>query len=175
MILTQSRQDFSRKILEAEQELSGNSADIQAARTVLRIGPGRIDKLNDGYLYKAVNRVLAYRILDVCQWVKSERASLKTATVPTLLGPYSDLLQKLVCIKPSPVDRNKLTFTICRKHRKCKTGPACSCGQKPPYKAFYHLTATCPHAILHKTPHSDCSPQLSASRNRTRARNGSLI
>jgi hypothetical protein len=84
--------------LEAEQELSGNSADIKAARKVLRIEPGSIGKISDGHLYKAVNRVLAYRILDVCQWVKSKHTSLQTAVVPTLLGPHSDLLQKLVRI-----------------------------------------------------------------------------
>jgi hypothetical protein len=82
--------------LEAEQELTGNSADIKAARKVLRIEPGPIDKINDQHLYKAMNRVLAYRILDVCQWVKSESVSLQTTAVPTLLGSPSNLLQKLV-------------------------------------------------------------------------------
>jgi hypothetical protein len=86
--------------LEAEQELSGNSADIKAARKVLRIEPGCIDNVNGGHLYKAVNRALAYRILDVCQWIGSERPSLKTMAVLTLLGPPSDLLQKLVCLVP---------------------------------------------------------------------------
>jgi hypothetical protein len=84
--------------LEAEKELNGTSADIKAARKVLRLDPGPIDKINDQRLYKAMNRVLAYRILDVCQWVKSETVSLQTTAVPTLLGPHSDLLPKLVRI-----------------------------------------------------------------------------
>jgi hypothetical protein len=84
--------------LEAEQELTGSSADIQAARKVLRIEPGPIDKINDQHLYKAMNRVLAYCIVDVGQWVKSGRVSLQTTAVPTLLGPHSNLLQKLVRI-----------------------------------------------------------------------------
>jgi len=84
--------------LEAEQELSGNSADVKAARKVLQIEPGGIYKINNQLLYKAVNRILGYCILDVCQWVKSGSASLQMTAVPTLLGPHSDLLQKLVHI-----------------------------------------------------------------------------
>ena len=84
--------------MEAEQELTGNSADIKAARKVLQIEPGPVGSISDTHLYKAVNRVLAYRILDVCEWVRSERPSLQSTAVPSLLGPNNDLLQKLVCI-----------------------------------------------------------------------------
>jgi len=84
--------------LEAEQELSGNSTDVRAARQILGIEPSLLRNISDAHLYKTVNRVLAYRILDVCQWVWSERPSLKTTAVPTLLGPYTNLLQKLVRI-----------------------------------------------------------------------------
>lgn len=58
--------------------------------------PGRTGKINELHLYKAVNRVLAYRILDVCQWVKSEKPSLHSTAVPALVGSH-DLLHELVC------------------------------------------------------------------------------
>jgi hypothetical protein len=68
--------------------------------------PGGTGKINDLHLYKAVNRVLAYRLLDVCQWVKSEKPSLDSATVPATVpaldGTVSalverQLLEQLVC------------------------------------------------------------------------------
>jgi hypothetical protein len=53
-------------------------------------------KINEGHLYKAVNRVLAYRILDVSQWVKKNEPSLHSTVAPPLVEPHNDLLRKLV-------------------------------------------------------------------------------
>jgi len=97
-------QAYFSKVIEADIELSGSSIEVREARKVLQmeLGATASGKMNELHLYKAVNRVLAYRILDVCQWIKSEKPSLQSTTVPTLVEPalvepQRDLLQELVC------------------------------------------------------------------------------
>ena len=77
-----SSQDFFTKILEADNELSGTTADVKAARKVLQIEPGPTGNINETHFHKAVNRVLAYRVIDICQWIKSNNSSLSSTVVP---------------------------------------------------------------------------------------------
>jgi hypothetical protein len=91
------KQLFSSKVVEAEKELAGNSSDVKAARKVLGLEQGAISNINEMHFYKAVNRILAYRILDVCQWIKGGGPSMPTmAAVPNLAIKHNDLLKKLV-------------------------------------------------------------------------------
>jgi hypothetical protein len=112
-------------VFEAEHELFGMSADVKAARKVLGIEPGPIGSINEAHLYKAVNRVLAYRILDVCQWVRSEHPPLTTMAIPTLLGDHNNLLQKLVSTNPITTLPWSIVLPFPRKRRKCRTGLTC--------------------------------------------------
>jgi hypothetical protein len=89
-------QAYFLKVIEADGELSGSSIEVKAARKVLQMEPGATGNMNELHLYKAVNRVLAYRILDVCQWIKSKKPSLNSNTVPVLVESQRDLLQELV-------------------------------------------------------------------------------
>jgi hypothetical protein len=121
-------QDFAAKVFEADKELSGNSADIQAARKVFRMGTDPALNVNERHVYKAVQRILAYRILDVCQWVKGTDPALQSTAVPSLVGLHKDLLNKLVGTNTGslfPVD----CLSIGRKHQKCRTGQPLSCKQ----------------------------------------------
>jgi len=95
--MRQVLQAYSLKVIEADNELSGTSMEVIAARNVLKMEPGATRKMNESHLYKAVNRVLAYRVLDICQWVKSKKPSMQSTTVPVLFKSQSDLLQQLVC------------------------------------------------------------------------------
>ena len=94
-------QAFSTKVHEVDNELTGNSIDIKAARKVLQIDPGLTNNINEAHLYKTVNRILAYRILDVCQWIKKNESSLQSTSLPALDGQYKDLLDKPVGIDTS--------------------------------------------------------------------------
>lgn len=89
-------QDFAAKVSDADKELSGSSADVRAARKVFRIESSPAGNVNEQHVYKAVQRILAYRILDVCQWITGTEPSLQSTAVPSLIGPHSDLLNKLV-------------------------------------------------------------------------------
>jgi hypothetical protein len=96
-------QAFFSKVIQVEGELSGSSVEVKAARKVLQMEvmePGATNnvKTNDLHLYKAVNRVLVYRILDICQWVKSEKPSRNSTILPAPVESQRDLLQELVCV-----------------------------------------------------------------------------
>jgi hypothetical protein len=57
---------------------------------------GATGNMNELHVYKAVKRVLAYRIIDICQWIKSEEPSVHSNTVPPLYESQHDLIQELV-------------------------------------------------------------------------------
>lgn len=115
-------QAFSTKVHEADNELTGNSIDIKAARKVLQIDPGSTHNVNEAHLYKTVNRILAYRILDVCQWIKKNEPSLQSTSPPALDGQYEDLLDKLVGIDTSCFTLEWLPSIFFRKLKKWETG-----------------------------------------------------
>jgi hypothetical protein len=111
----ESSQVFSSKVLEADEELLGNSTDVVAARKLLMIEEGPIGRMNDRLIYKAVNRVLAYRILDICQWVKKNEPSLNSTVIPPLDNLNKGLLDKLVRTD-APICRSSLIyFQFCRR------------------------------------------------------------
>jgi hypothetical protein len=93
---TQKSQVFSSKVLEADEELLGNSTDVVAAKKLLMIEEGPLGKTHDRFIYKAVNRVLAYRILDICQWVKKDKPLPNSTVIPPLDSLDKALLDKLV-------------------------------------------------------------------------------
>jgi hypothetical protein len=75
-------QAFPLKVLEVEEELRGNSADVEYARKLLgfpehttasaslqsSVAPSL--NLNSHYMTTAIQRIMAYRVLDVMHWVK---------------------------------------------------------------------------------------------------------
>jgi hypothetical protein len=90
------KQEFSVKVLDAKNELSGMSSDVKMARKVFGIEQGTLGGINKMHMYKAINHVLAYHILDICQWVKGGGLSQKNVAIPIDIGPHKDLLKKLV-------------------------------------------------------------------------------
>lgn len=59
---------------EVEQELNGNLTAVKAARRVMMIDKAsEAEKIPPLHMSLAVTRVLAYKILDIVQWLKTDR------------------------------------------------------------------------------------------------------
>jgi hypothetical protein len=57
---------------------------------------GATGNMNETHIYKAVKHALAYSIINICQWIKSEKPSVRSNTVPPLYESQHDLIQELV-------------------------------------------------------------------------------
>ena len=145
-------------VTQAEQEMTGNSLDIIAARQVLQIGPASLHKINETNMHKAVNRVLVYRILDVCQWVKSQEMLSQPSVVPRLSGPHQDLIQKLVSNTPCSHHPTKYyRYTSHRKHQRCTNGLRSSPEPETRSTISWHLTMHHLHLTHHLIQYRDYS------------------
>jgi hypothetical protein len=84
---------------EAERELDGNTQDILVARKVMKIGG---EELRDGegihkmHMANAFTRMLAYRVLDITQWIKNGGKADHMVQATHINGPKSKFLHTLV-------------------------------------------------------------------------------
>lgn len=104
-----------------------NSSELQiiAARKVLMIEQGPARKMNDRHIHMAVNCVLAYRILDICQWVKKNKPLLNSTVVPQLDYQFKDLLDKLVHTNARICHSSLICFQFRRQLPKWISGSVC--------------------------------------------------
>ena len=64
---------FAQRVEEVEQELNRNSLAVQAAWQVIMIGMDEQEgDIPAAYMSPAIICVLAYKILDIVQWLKME-------------------------------------------------------------------------------------------------------
>ena len=91
-----STQVFEQKVHEVEQELNGNSASVKIACKFMRFGEDSMDegvRVSSSHTSLAVMRVLAYKILDIVQWLnKDNPPSLNLETTRTAPIRFLEIL-----------------------------------------------------------------------------------
>lgn len=93
-------QPLQRRLLLAENELSGHSIDVKTARRLLQVdGDDGTDiaELNNTFIRRALRRLVVYQVFDVLSWIMNP-SSMNTVPLPSKSSGTRPSLETLVCI-----------------------------------------------------------------------------